>query len=385
MDNKPETLDSHLDRLALFEPVDLPVVSLYLNLQPDQRGRDHYQPFVRKELRGRAKTFAPRSPERESFDRDIERIEEYLRDQILPESNGAAIFACSGKDGFFETVQLAAPIEQNSIHVGRQPHLYPLARISDRYRRYACLVADTNAARIFVFGAGKQLAVEDVANEKTKRFQAGGWSQSRYQRHVDHQRMQHIKEVVDSLSKIAHAENVERIFLAGDEVVLPRIWEQLTPDLRPLIPDQLRLDIETPENEILQETLEAARQDRETGVEKKVARMLDEYRAGGLGVIGARDTLVALAAGQVDDLIISSDPNSVTDDLEPADGEILASDTAVTDPMNEAPRNPKIAEALILKARQTGADITFVDNPELLADTGGAGALLRFRIDNATT
>lgn len=383
MDNKPETLDSRLDRLAWFEPIALPVVSLYLNLQPDHRGRDHYQPFVRKELRARAKTFAPRSPERESFDRDIERIEEYLRDQILPESNGAAIFACSGREDFFDALQLAAAIEQNSIHVGRQPHLYPLARISDRYRRYACLVADTNAARIYVFGAGERLATGEVANEKTKRFQAGGWSQSRYQRHVDHQRMQHIKEVVDSLSKIVHSEHVERIFLAGDEVVLPKIREQLTPDLRSLIPDELRLDIKTPENEIFQETLEAAREDREIGVERKVARLLDEYRAGGLGVIGARDTLVALIAGQVNDLIISSDPNSVVDDLEPEEGGILASDTPVTDLMNESHQNPKIAEALILKARQTGADITFVDNPELLADTGGAGALLRFRVDNA--
>jgi len=37
-----------LDRLASFEPTSLPVISLYLNTQPDQHGRANFAPFVRK-------------------------------------------------------------------------------------------------------------------------------------------------------------------------------------------------------------------------------------------------------------------------------------------------------------------------------------------------
>ena len=39
-----------LDSLALFEPVEWPVVSLYLDLRPDQQGRDHYDEFLRKAI-----------------------------------------------------------------------------------------------------------------------------------------------------------------------------------------------------------------------------------------------------------------------------------------------------------------------------------------------
>ena len=66
----PRLLDERIDRLAEFPPTTLPVISLYLNTQPDQHGKAQYTSFLKKELRGRARTFPPRSPERDSFDQD---------------------------------------------------------------------------------------------------------------------------------------------------------------------------------------------------------------------------------------------------------------------------------------------------------------------------
>jgi hypothetical protein len=34
------SIDGHLERLLAFEPTPLPVLSLYLNTQPDRHGRD---------------------------------------------------------------------------------------------------------------------------------------------------------------------------------------------------------------------------------------------------------------------------------------------------------------------------------------------------------
>src|SRR5947209_11917141 len=78
------TLNEHLDRLAAFERVTHPVVSLYLNTRPNERGRDHFQAFVRKELKARAATYAPRSPERESLERDLHRISHFLAADLQP-------------------------------------------------------------------------------------------------------------------------------------------------------------------------------------------------------------------------------------------------------------------------------------------------------------
>jgi peptide subunit release factor 1 (eRF1) len=187
--------------------------------------------------------------------------------------------------------------------------------------------------------------------------------------------------VVESLSKIVRTEKIDKIFLGGDEVVLPKIREHLTSDLKPLIANELKLDINTPDAEIMIETLEAARAQDGSSAESKVKQLLDAFRAGGLGVIGARDTLAALTAGQANELIISADPGAVKNDLRTEEAELIASGTPVTDPTDRGPQEPKIAEALILKAKQTGAEITFIENPDLLAQTGGAGAFLRFRIE----
>ena len=64
------SLDAQLARLAAFEPSPYPVISLYLNTQPDERGRDNFQTFVRKELKARAQTYPQRSSERGMLERD---------------------------------------------------------------------------------------------------------------------------------------------------------------------------------------------------------------------------------------------------------------------------------------------------------------------------
>ena len=45
-----------------------------------------------------------------------------------------------------------------------------------------------------------------------------------------------------------------------------------------------------------------------------------------------------------------------------------------------APEVVRLADELVTKAKQTGARITFIEDPTLLADHGGVAALLRFRI-----
>src|SRR5687768_13034817 len=123
-------LEDKLRELAMFEPSSFPVLSLYINAQPDQHGRPHHDPFLRKELKARAATYPPRSPERESFERDAEKILAWFQTELRPSSNGVAIFACSGAGEFFEALQLDVPIETNQLFVYDQPHLYTLARLN---------------------------------------------------------------------------------------------------------------------------------------------------------------------------------------------------------------------------------------------------------------
>jgi peptide subunit release factor 1 (eRF1) len=349
------TLQDTIDRLAEFEPVGLPVVSLYLNLQPDDRGRDRYDTFVRNELPARARTWVERSAERDSLERDLERINEYLANEVRPSANGLAIFACSGADDFFEAIQLDAPIDEHRLYLHNQPHLYTLARLNDAFPPYAAAVIDSKTARIYVFSLGERVNEETIENEKPKQHKKGGWSQARYQRHTGNMQLQHVKEVVDALDRIVRADMVEKIVLAGDEVILPTLREQLPKHLTDKVIDTLSLDIRTPEDEVLQATLESIRQQDAKEDRDKVQQLMDAYRSGGLGVVGARATLDALMLGQVDELLIGPALERQ------ADGEA-------------------VSDELVTSARATGATVTFIEDASLLDEVDGVGALLRFKL-----
>ena len=383
------SLTDQLDRLAAFEPAPYPVVSLYLNTQPGQTGRDQYQTFVRKELAARARTYPANSPERESLDKDNEKILRYLDGEVAPSANGVAIFACSAGD-LFEAVQLGAPIDQHWLYIGDQPYLYPLARLESQYPRYAAVLADTNTARILVFALGELVATREVKGVKTRRTSQGGWSQARFQRHISNFHLQHAKEVVEALERVVQHEGITQILLAGDEVITPQLRAQMPKHLADKVVDHLRLDTNAPLHEILESSLESMRRlDQQTDREK-VEAAVNAYRASGLGVVGPEDTLDALVKGQVEELLIAANVRELQGVAAGgARSTAAATDAAIMEPAVETamageaaeadPRDVRFADELITKAKQTAARITFIEDPNLLADYGGVAALLRFR------
>ena len=373
-------LMNHLDELASLEPTKYPFISLYLNLQADQHGRDNFESFIRKEFKAKAKTFAPESLELMSFKRDTARIESYLRNEVRPSANGLAIFASAGANDYFKAVQLNTPLKRHDLYVNERPHLYPLARVIDQYPRYVALLADTNSARLFVFGLGNVLGREEMQHIKLGRTQVGGWSQMRYQRHVDNFHLQHAKEVVEVLDRVVREEAVEHIILAGDEVIIPLLREHLPDRLEEKVIDVLRLDIKTPEHEVLRATMEALREHNLHIDAEKVRQLFDEYRAGGLAVVAWKDTVKAVEQGQVDELLLSASAREIRTDEQESGGypvDHYSSDTPI-DSDTEPSLMP--ADLLVTLARQTGARVTFIEDTALLDSVGGVGAMLRYRI-----
>ena len=379
-----------LDRLAAFEPAPYPVVSLYLNTQPGSTGRDQFKTFVRKEFAARSRTYPAGSPERESLDKDLDKIALFLDTELDAAANGVAVFACSAGE-LFEAVQLTAPIEQHWLSISDQPHLYPLARIESLHPRYAAVLADTNAARILVFATGEVVAEHEIKGIKTKRTSQGGWSQARYQRHIENFHVQHAKEVIDALEKIVQQENITEIIVAGDEVVMPLLREQMPKHLAEKVVDQVRMNMNTPPDQLIESSLEALRRVHSQTEREKVETAIGGFRSGGLGVVGPQDTLEALIKGQVEELLISSSlrelqpvgalaPSTASDSLEAVLPEPVLETVASGEPAEARTETIRLADELITKAAQTGARITFVEDAELLSDFGGVAAMLRFAI-----
>ena len=109
-----------------------------------------------------------------------------------------------------------------------------------------------------------------------------------------------------------------------------------------------------------------AQSDRES-----VEALTGAYRANGLAVVGVDAVRRALEVGQVDELVITARPET----LRPGNASTPEQDTPADRTAEE-----KVADELVAKARQTAAKITFIEDASLLADVGGVGALLRFKL-----
>jgi peptide chain release factor subunit 1 len=365
-------ISSQLDRLAHFDSGPFPVVSLYLNLQPDEHGRDRYDTFLRKELPERIRTYATGGPERESLKQDAEKINRYLA-EVDRSANGLALFSSSGSD-LFEPVVLAAPILEHRLYIADQPHLYPLARVIDEYPPYAVLLADTASARIFVVAAGAIALKEAVEGTKTRRHKMGGWSQARYQRHLENYHLHHAKEIADTLARIVRDEQIQSVIVSGDEVIVPLLKEQFPKELAERIVDSVKLATQAPEHEIVERTREAMREQDEQSDRERVDALLDAYRAGGLATVGAERTRNALEMGQVDELLIAA----TTHAIDP--GPLAKSQRSGSQRKGERTPEERAADELIVKARLTSARIRFIEDAALLAPFGGVGAFLRFKL-----
>lgn len=106
----------------------------------------------------------------------------------------------------------------------------------------------------------------------------------------------------------------------------------------------------------------------------RVRQLLDEYRAGGLAVVTVSDTVKALDQGQVDELLITASSRAIRVN----DGELDESATGNQSRSKSPDSNLTTADLLVRRARQTGARITFIEDPALLSGVGGVGAMLRY-------
>jgi peptide subunit release factor 1 (eRF1) len=180
---------------------------------------------------------------------------------------------------------------------------------------------------------------------------------------------------------VVRDEGLDKIVISCDTQAKTALMDQLPKHLAEKIIDVVPLDIHTPEHEVLSRTLEALREhDADTDI-GQVERMLDAWRAGGLAVVGPESTLQAIEKGQVEELLITATPallkraTTLTADVAPGPVEI---DTSAANGA-DADRH-RLADHFVVHAHLSGARIRFIEDPDLLADVGGVGALLRFRI-----
>ncbi|CAN5857237.1 hypothetical protein BH24CHL6_BH24CHL6_07110 [soil metagenome] len=346
-----------LRRLADWPATDLPVISAYLDLRPGSAG-DNPQVrsglvVVRDRLREIESELEPRTPAHDSLTADIERIDDYIENEALPAARCLALFACHGLGERFEVLHTSVGLEDQVVSGGR-PRLLQLARLGDEDQALVAL-ADTNTLRLFALrsGALEEIGLLDDQADDYSQPSGGGWSQNRFQRHVQEHRQAFAELAAGAIDKVAQQEQARVLVLAGDEVALPLLTDALPQHLAERTRGSLRIDMRATPEEVEEEALAFLQTVHAADAEEAADRLVGAHRSAGLGVAGLDDTLQALRLGQVDEMLIDSSAEFDAESIEEAIG----------------------------LAATTDARIRFCTDHGGLRKLGGVGALLRFRLD----
>lgn len=339
-------------QLAAFEPGAEPVLSVYLDMRPQETGEN---PAVRAgliilkdRLREIEKTLWPRGAAFDSFQDDAARIDRYLAEELPPAAQGLALFACAGRD-LFEAVTAGAPFE-NQVSAGTVPDLFQLARLLEEQETAVVAVVDTNTARLFVTRLGS-LDEVDRTTRRYRKSPIGGSNPERYQRHIAKHRTEVAREVAAEIERVVDREEAVRVILAGDAVAIPPLRAALSPRIADLVEDVRRIDILAPLDEIDNEVAPILAQAEAEDSRSLADQVIGAVQAGGLGVVGLELTRWALEHGQGDVLLLTP----------------------------EAPIDEEARSELVRLATTTGADVEVVLEHASFQHMGGVGALLRYR------
>ncbi len=326
-------LDGAIARLADLPPAnETPYVTAKVNWEPEgtQPGRqpsdepvkasqrrqrdasDNTEPFrpARIELESAGDEilagFEERTPARDSVEADLKRIQEYLESDLDMAASGAIIVANHGQ-GVFQTVTLALPID-TELAVAPTPNIRALVRVAEDNEPYAVLQADQHESTLTFFLQNRpvdELAVR--ATDYPRRQSTGGWSQRRLQQRADERIEAVAREVAEQTRSALKETGVDRLIVAGSEVMtsaLDSVWHD---EVRELILDTIRVAPDATLHDIAEQVQPILREDERQHELDAVEQAEAAIGMQELGRSGPQAVAAALALGQVETLVMNDD------------------------------------------------------------------------------
>ena len=283
------------------------VLSIYVNLDPTEFPVPRQRESEVVSLIDQAAAKLEKEPEhdRKELRKDVQKLRAWLLEHSDWDdgAQGLAIF-CSNERDFFEVLKVAVPVK-SLVAIESTPYVEPLTQVAPS-RAVCVALVERDRARIF---CGTDEHLEEVVDEQDDdvpgRHDQGGWSQHRYQAHIEDHVDRHLEGVASRLFELSQEGKVERLIVGSTQELLPRILRHLHSYLREAFAGRIQVDLKTANaDEVLEKArmvLEAEdlRRDRELQ-----ERLLSELAVGGKAVAGLEDTLAAVNEARVEILFV---------------------------------------------------------------------------------
>jgi peptide chain release factor subunit 1 len=369
-----------LERIVSYNGDGDLIVSVFLDMSVDGDNKRNHQLFLsqRRAQFDELESERPGHP-RQGIGEALERVESWLAEEYDEANRGVVIYASLVGDWFFEAFQFPVAVE-NRLVISEHPVVGPLAQVLESYDHHGVVLVDREHVRILSVYLGTPLdEVVRKGDPIPTRYgvQAGGYSQSRYQRRKVEEVNRSFREFADEVEKFVGKHQPDDLILLGTEENVGHFREFLPEALQLMILMTGSVPVDESVSQVvawLEPHIEAER-DREA--HQLIQTLRERVEQDYLATAGYARTLMAIQEGKVDTLVIERNQERLGARCEqcgfvfasgvdrcPFDGAVLMAGVDV-------------AEEAVRLAEVRGAEVEFVDAGEM-EDLAGIGALLRF-------
>ncbi len=296
---------SLLRELANFRAEKGCATSLYLNLDPSEvPTAGDAQTRMNALLNAAEKTDRKdlTHEQRGALKADFARIARWFDDDFDRDGAQAMAVFAAGLDNFWSTLALPEPVPDR-FKVGHDFFLAPLVPVVARADGTIVAVVGREQGHLYRLQAGRLQEIGDHFEEQPGQHDQGGWSQARYQRHIEKLVQEHLKDVAEVLDRSRRRLQVPKIVIVGSEETRSEFMDELSAEVREAVVGWAHAEAHAGPAQLLQAVTPVLKKAESQDEAEVLGRWREEAGRGARAASGWEQTLEAASDGRVELLL----------------------------------------------------------------------------------
>lgn len=191
--------------------------------------------------------------ERKKWQKDIEKIVDFLHESIHRSNVRSYVFFSSGKN-LWEVLDFEFELPP-SCRILKEPYFEPLEESLNSHQKYLVLLVDRKKARLFTVNLGKIEEKKDIfvdmvpQNVKAKKIDYG--RDDKIFRHIEDHLHNHLKLIADATKEFLRGKDIHFIIVGGHREMIPKIKKHLSYPFNKMVLGEFVTELNIPLAQIL--------------------------------------------------------------------------------------------------------------------------------------
>lgn len=366
-----------IDALMKISSKEHPIISFYMGILPVFLIQKKYRLLAKDIVKAGTKDLSRFSEEqRETIKKDIDKILHHINYDFDTRAKGLAIFSSSPLE-LWQVYPLPHRIKGRFV-IDSDPYTRPLVRFLDENEKHFIAMVDRKKAKLFSLYTGILNERKEVYDEVQGRHKKGGWSQARFQRHIDDQAAKHLQNVGTVLHDVYKKEKFDHLILGGPQEARTSFKNILHSSLQRIIVGEIDIGIDEPIAEIEEAIKQTVERFEKEQSEQYVRELLERLGKHHLAVAGLEKTIAMLHQARVHTLIVKQDLSEKGFKCSDCETPFMKKEEKCTLCNKQIIPAPDIIDEMVEKAWEMNGEVKFIKASKELDRVGGIAALLRW-------